>query len=146
METCGITKICHKSDCDDYHCECDEIIGTNIKKIYFHNNNKIEGIYKEYHFDGQITAEINYIDGKKHGKCIYYLYIHFLKEDTDLNYDENTHKDIISTICNYVDDKLNGEYIHYDMDGNIERICYYNDNNKIDGEFCNSCRISYKSC
>jgi antitoxin component YwqK of YwqJK toxin-antitoxin module len=32
---------------------------------YFTMNGKKEGIYKEYHYNGQLRSEVNYIDGKK---------------------------------------------------------------------------------
>ena len=38
---------------------------TELKKEYFINAGKIEGICKSYHLDGQLWSEVNYIDGKK---------------------------------------------------------------------------------
>lgn len=71
METSGIIKIYHQNDCEDYYCDCNELIGRNIKKIYFQNAGKKEGIYEEYHFDGQNVLKCNYINGKKHGMTIH---------------------------------------------------------------------------
>ena len=45
-----------------------DIEKTKLKEEYFIHNNKIEGIYKYYHRNGQLREEINYIDGKRNGK------------------------------------------------------------------------------
>ncbi len=141
--SCGIIKTYHKNDCDDYHCECNEINGNNIKAIYFQNNNKNEGIYTEYHFDGQLLQKNNYINGKKNGNSIYYLYIHLLKDDPEFNYGIG-HNDIICGICNYIDDKLDGEYIHYDMDGSIDKVCNYKNHLRTDPYECSICITSWQ--
>jgi hypothetical protein len=36
---------------------------TQLKKEYFINAGKIEGIYKSYHLYRQLKEEVNYIDG-----------------------------------------------------------------------------------
>ncbi len=45
---------------------------TNVKEEYFTMNGKKEGIYKSYYNDGQLRAEVNYIDGLQQG--IFKLY------------------------------------------------------------------------
>jgi antitoxin component YwqK of YwqJK toxin-antitoxin module len=35
--------------------------------------------------------------------------------------------------CNYIDDKLNGEYIEYDINGNIRNITYFVDDEIFTG-------------
>ena len=111
-------------------CKCTESFGNNISEIYFQNNNKIEGVYMNYTFDGQLVQKINYIDGKKNGEAFFYIYIHLLRDDPDWNYGIN-HNDIISKKCNYINDKKDGECIYYDMDGNIEQVYYYKNGVKI---------------
>jgi len=133
METSGIIKIYHRNDCDDYYCDCDETVGNNIKKIYFQNAGKIEGVYEEYHFDGQFLYKINYINGIKHGEYIKYTF----------KYYDNSRKDIIETVCNYDNNKIIGELIHYDMDCNVERICHYDNGKRLDNDFCINCHILY---
>ena len=126
METCGII--------NNYHCDCDETIGNNIKKLYFQNAGKIEGVYEQYHFDRQCVLKCNYINGKKHGKHCKYIRYTF-------KYYDNTRKDIIETICNYDNNKIIGKLIHYDMDENIERIYHYDNGKRLDNEFCINCHI-----
>ena len=38
---------------------------TKLKLEVFMHNGKMNGIYKSYHNNGQLMAEVNYIDGKK---------------------------------------------------------------------------------
>ena len=40
---------------------------TKLKTEYFQLNGKINGIYREYHDNGELCVEVNYIDGKKNG-------------------------------------------------------------------------------
>ena len=72
METAGVIKTYHKTDCDDRTCNCNERNGIHLKTEYFQNGGKIEGIFMEYDKDGQIWQEINYVNGLKNG--IYKVY------------------------------------------------------------------------
>ena len=40
---------------------------TKIKEEYFIHNGKKEGVYKSYHYNGQLYKEVNYIDGIENG-------------------------------------------------------------------------------
>lgn len=59
-------------------------------------NGKIHGKYIKYHCNGKIENELNYIDGKIIGKTCSY-------------YDDGN----IATECTYVDGKIEGKYISY---------------------------------
>ena len=74
----------------------------NISLEYNYQNDKFNGICKEYNQDGNISIECNYISNKKNG--IYKLF----------HSNEN-----LKSECNYVDDKLNGIYKGYYSNGNL---------------------------
>ena len=65
MNTCGVVRIYHKKDCNFTYCNCNETNGIQLKEEYFQNAGKIEGEYKQYHYNGQIWQKVNYINGKK---------------------------------------------------------------------------------
>lgn len=70
MQSCGIVKTFHKVNCIKYKysdCYCDESEGTILKVVYFQNNRKKEGVYKEYFNNGKVYKECNYIDGRRNG-------------------------------------------------------------------------------
>jgi len=57
---------------------------THIRQEYFILNNKKEGIYKSYHYNGQLWKEVNYIDDKKNG--IYKSYHENGQLEEEVNY------------------------------------------------------------
>lgn len=78
-----------------------------IEKSGNYSKNKKEGFWKFWDKNGNITNEVEYRDGLKHG--IYKSY-----------------KDkILISIENYVENKLNGEQIEFDTLGNKLRISNY---------------------
>lgn len=94
----------------------------NIICDFFHINGRIEGKY--YNF--RERTEIDYVNGKKHGK--------YMKYDSNEN---------ILIECSYSDNKLNGEYKsynnviydnEYDYDDSVVISCIYVDG-KIHGTF-----------
>ena len=59
---------------------------TKLKKEYFINAGKKEGIYKSYYKNGQLKYEVNYIDGKKNGiEKSYYIDGQLFKEVNYIN-------------------------------------------------------------
>jgi antitoxin component YwqK of YwqJK toxin-antitoxin module len=67
-------------------------------------NNKREGVYKEYHDNGQLNIICNCVNGKK-GQYKQYF--------------ENGQ---LYMICNYVDDEYCGEFKEYSEDGQLIEI------------------------
>ena len=57
---------------------------TKIKSEVFMMNGKKEGVYKEYHINGQLCSEINYIDNKRNG--IYKSYYENGQLCSEVNY------------------------------------------------------------
>ena len=120
MTNCKFIKTYHNKNCEFSNCLCDHCInhekdigdcvcnesyGINLKKEYFENNGKKEGVYKEYNCDGTLYKECNYIDGKLNGICKKYGY------DDDENVED--YCDSIYIECNYINDKKEGVYKEY---------------------------------
>ncbi len=82
----------------------------------------IEGQYKEFLDSGCVVMTVNYVNGKKNGECIRYFTSNGI-----------TNGDI-SSLCYYVNDKLEGKYIDYYSNNEIHIVCYYV-NNKKHGEY-----------
>lgn len=114
MENCCVVKIYHQLNCENAWCACNEKEGNQLKIEYFKNNEKIEGIYTSYYYDGFVERKCNYIDGKLNGNC----------RDYDLN-------GILCIECNYIDDKIIGVYTEY-YNGFVRRECIYIDG-KLNG-------------
>jgi antitoxin component YwqK of YwqJK toxin-antitoxin module len=132
MQNSGIVRIYHKEDCKKYWCDCNKLEGMQLKKEYFQNNGKIEGIYKEYNYNNILVQEINYIDGKRNGICkIYndngnlieeYNYIDNIKNGICKIYNDNGN---LRDEYNYIDNKLNGIHKKYYSNGFLEKECDY---------------------
>lgn len=78
---------------------------------------------RKYYDTGELKSEVFVIDGKKEGKCkVYYS------------------NGNINVICNYVNNKLNGEYINYfcNTPGQIYDIGYF-----LDGKRQGECKRYY---
>jgi antitoxin component YwqK of YwqJK toxin-antitoxin module len=99
--------------------------GTIEAEYYVNDENGkeiIEGVYKLLLDNGSVRGIINYVNGKKNGQCIKYFVSNGKLTGN------------LSSICYYVDDKLEGEFIDYDQYNNIHKICYYL-NNELHGEY-----------
>lgn len=88
-----------------------------LEAEFFHINGMIQGLYKEYHRDGKIKLETEFVDNKKNGKCAKY-------------YKNRYHQNIIEKMF-YIDDKLNGK-LEKTCNGNTFQIKTYV-NGKLDG-------------
>lgn len=114
MNTCSFVKTYHNDECN-YICKCtNQENGSRIKEEYFQNNNIKEAIYKEYHSNGNIRIECNYINGKKMDEYIKYYY---------------TGRKFIE--CYYINDKIDGELKIYKENGELSSIIIHNNGKKI---------------
>ncbi len=82
-------------------------------------------VHREYYMSGKLQSEVFILNGKKEGEFKFYY--------------ENVYESInfigqLCKICNYTDNKLNGEYKEYYMNGQLYKICNYI-NDKINGEY-----------
>ena len=92
-----------------------DVYGNLTEEIPYINN-KIDGIKKIY-INGKLVKTQTFKANKINGKTI----IYFLQTELKIN-----------TESNFVDNKLHGEYIEYDKDGNILiKISYDNGNPKL---------------
>jgi antitoxin component YwqK of YwqJK toxin-antitoxin module len=82
----------------------------------------IEGQYKEFLDSGCVVMTVNYVNGKKNGVCTRYFTTDGKTNGT------------LSSLCYYVNDKLEGKYIDYYSNNIIHIECYYV-NNKKHGEY-----------
>lgn len=88
----------------------EKAVYQNLLSMY--RSGKINGVYNDYHDNGNLNKTTTYISGKKNGLC--------------RTYDKYKNVTIDSY---YRDDKLNGEYDEYDSSGNIKLHAHYiNDN------------------
>lgn len=87
----------------------------NIYSEFYHINGLIEGVYKEYTANGHIHKISNYINNKKNGSETIYYY----------------HNNKIEYIYNYINDIKNGECRVYYSNGMLQCSGYYNNNNKV---------------
>ena len=81
-----------------------------ISEVFIHNGTR-EGVYKSYHYNGQLSCEVNYIDGMKNG--IYKSYYSHGQLESEVNYidDKRNGKGFIKYIIimgNYINGKKNG--------------------------------------
>ncbi len=113
-----------------------------LEKSYFYNDDKKDGIYKEYYTnenDGNVKNEVYYINDKKNGiykkydkngnlemKCKYI-------DDKKNGYCKEFYKNkSLYKKYNYIDDKKEGIYKEYDRNGRL--ITHYNyENDKKNG-------------
>jgi len=89
----------------------------NLKVSQTYIDDKLNGEYKSYHYNGKIDESIMYIDGKKNGES--------------KRYHSNGQLEYIQT---YINDKINGECKSYYKNGVLENV-YTKINDKINGEF-----------
>jgi antitoxin component YwqK of YwqJK toxin-antitoxin module len=73
-----------------------------LHEEYYHVNGEIVGEYKSYHENGQLHIGCNYIDGLKHGELVSY-----------------NNKGIIKQSTMYNNGKMHGKHKLYDDDGNL---------------------------
>ena len=141
MISSGVIRTYHKKDCNHAFCHCDEKNGFQLKLEYFQNAGKIEGIYKEYYYNGEIWQKVNYINNLKEG--VYKTYYISGQLYEEVNYINGKREGIYKAYhrngqtfgeCNYIDDKVEGKHIQYFASGNIENESNYN-NNKLNGEY-----------
>ena len=92
----------------EYYYEDPNIIGSN--RNYF--NNKLVGMYKQYHNSGELYYEVEYIDGLVQGKQTIYF---------------DSPDKLIQTEQFFVNDTLNGKEISYYESGNIQYEVEYID-------------------
>jgi antitoxin component YwqK of YwqJK toxin-antitoxin module len=114
-----------------------------IYKIYFHNNGIIEGEYKEYTCENILKSHRFYINGKKHGKSLFYYdngniwhqtnFILGVKEGAYEEYFENGN---IKRKCFFVNNNFHDKYELYYDNGSIDTIGFY-ENGKKHGEWIN---------
>ena len=100
-------------------------------ETFFIQNNKYEGVYKKYDFDGPI-AFINYANGNKHGDSIFFQNEKIIKKEV---YNNN---ELVETFkyeydgywkskVQIVDNKRNGVYLEWFQDILIKKGFYKND-------------------
>ncbi len=90
-----------------YHDEEENHIFAEYYKI----NNKREGIFKKFNYEGNLSYICNYVNNRKNGD--------------EFEYDNNN-----TLLCKtqYLNGKKNGEYIKYNPNRTIkEKIMYLND-------------------
>jgi antitoxin component YwqK of YwqJK toxin-antitoxin module len=105
-----------------------------IDEYFFKFNNNFEGEYTKY-VDGQINIKCNYINGKKEGEQKEYYMdidgynkydIHYYKNDKiegeNKSYYENGQ---LSILCHYKNNKLNGKFTIFNIDGSCKLFYYY---------------------
>ena len=99
------------------------IVARNIyhdidtSKIYIeekYSNQKLSGIYKRYHYTGELYIKGKYVDGLKEGKWI--------------SFKKNGDK---SSITLYQNGKANGVYTEYHKNGILSKSGFYNDGKRI---------------
>jgi len=95
-------------------------ITGQLHKMCVYNNGNIEGEYTEYNKYGTIERIINYKDGVKNGKFTSFY-----------NFKDKNKPQQISESGEYINGKIEGEYISYLTTGRIELKCIYK-NNEID--------------
>ncbi len=95
-------------------------------------NDMLEGEYKQYYPDGQISMVHNYVNNKIHGESIHYFRSgkvstrshrinNSLEGETIIYYDNGQPK----TICNYKNGDLDGEFKYYDYNGQLKATYTY---------------------
>ena len=111
-----------------------------LKEEYFELNGKIEGPYKSYDIEGNLTTFCYYIDGKKNGICYDYIggnpvsityFVNDNLEGESIGYFNNGS---ISSITNYKNNRKHGPSITYYSNGNIKSTCIYT-NHRQSGEY-----------
>ncbi len=96
---------------------------------------------KEYWDNGQIKSSIEYKDGEKHGKAIYYfkngskqnefIYESGILEGVSLQWNYNG---VLLSSIEFSNDMMNGEAIYYDDEGKKLEILHYK-NDIIEGKY-----------
>lgn len=74
--------ICHYIEKSDQYIYLKDKIGVHINyndtgnqsEIFFHNNGIIEGEFIKYYEDGTLMEKSFYVNGERHGKCVFYEY------------------------------------------------------------------------
>ncbi len=77
------------------------------------NNNLVKTYYDYDNDSSKLFEEFYQINGKREGKCTKYYY----------NYE------IDKEVCNFKDDKKEGEYISYFKNGKIAMVCNFSNDN-----------------
>lgn len=100
------------------------------------NNNNMNGVNYTYYETGEKYKEYYKINNKregvfkkfnKEGDLIYICnYVNNRKNGEELIYSYNNHN-ILESKINYVNGKKNGKFIYYDKNGNISQECIYID-------------------
>ena len=94
----------------------------------------MDGIYREYHENGQLQEEVNYIDDKRNG--IYKSYWKNGQLCEEVNYIDDKRNGIYKSYydngqlwveVNYIDDKKNGIYKSYHKNGQLKKEVNYID-------------------
>jgi antitoxin component YwqK of YwqJK toxin-antitoxin module len=98
----------------------------NKRREYRNVNGKIEGLLKEYSVNGDLMKEDNYHDGMKHGESKNYGF--------DYAYASKTFNKYLSVVSNYINDKLDGQYIEYYPNGQVKVTVSYKQG-KEQGEY-----------
>ncbi len=95
-------------------------------------NDMLEGEYKQYYPDGQLSMVHNYVNNKINGVSIHYFRSgqvatrshrinNSLEGETIIYYDNGLPK----TICNYKNGDLDGEFKYYDYNGQLKATYTY---------------------
>ena len=97
-------------------------------------NGKIEGIWRVYNKNGQLTHKTEYKDGKKHG--FDKVYYENGKLNTQLNYKNGNLHGLVKVFFEngqlmlkgyYEDGKENGLWEYFNVDGTLEKTKIYKD-------------------
>jgi antitoxin component YwqK of YwqJK toxin-antitoxin module len=98
-----------------------EFYKNDIYREYNYNNNKLNGIFKNFDYHKKICIISNYKNDKKEGI------------ETILHFDGKI-TDIVLGICNFTNNKLNGMKYSYHINGKLKSKCNYI-NNLSEGEY-----------
>ena len=102
---------------------------------YFHNNGKIEGVYRsfycDYHEIQSIYEESEYINGIKNGFCKIYYPVGLLISFDDIEQFFMCSSPVLKSEHYEINGLKNGLYKEYYPNGNILKICDYNNGNLL---------------
>ncbi len=110
-----------------------------LKEEFFEMNGKIEGPYKSYDIEGNLTTLCYYIDGKKNGLCYEYIFgkigsiTSFVNDQLEGEQRGYFSSGLISSITNYKNNKKHGVSIEYYSNGNVKFRCNYKNHRKYGG-------------
>lgn len=105
-----------------------------ISKEGFYSNNQLHGLYKEY-FNDKLLQSITYANGMKDGPASFYdangvlLSKATYKNDRPYEgtfYEHNGYLSLIDCHYSYHEGTLNGDYVFFDQDGNINKTVNWN--------------------